>query len=60
MNKVEKNQASETSWDHFIRDKLEIKSPKWHQNILAKRKIQIDEGTAQFRPIAELRPRQPK
>jgi hypothetical protein len=48
----------EAIWDSLIHDNSDIESPEWHQDTLAARKREIDEGTAEFRPIAELRSRQ--
>jgi putative addiction module component (TIGR02574 family) len=55
MSKVERLQTMEAIWDSLINDNSGIESPEWHQDILATRKKKIDEGAAEFRPIAELR-----
>jgi len=57
MSKVERLQTMEAIWDSLIHDNSGIESPEWHQDILAARKKKIEEGTAQFRSIAELRSR---
>ena len=55
MSKVERLQTMEAIWDSLIHEDSEIESPEWHQNILAARKLKIEEGKAEFRSIKELR-----
>jgi hypothetical protein len=45
----------EAIWDSLIHEDSELESPEWHQNILAARKLKIEEGKAEFRSIEELR-----
>ena len=58
MSKVERLQTMEAIWDSLIHENSEIESPEWHQDILAIRKKNIEEGKAEFRSIEELRSRQ--
>jgi putative addiction module component (TIGR02574 family) len=58
MSKVERLQAMQALWDSLIHENSEIESPEWHQDILAARKKNIEEGKAEFRSIEELRSRE--
>ena len=58
MSKVERLQTMEALWDSLIHENSEIESPEWHQDVLAARKKNIEEGKAEFRSIEELRSRQ--
>ncbi len=55
MSRAEKLQAMEVLWDSLIHDDSEIESPAWHENILAARKLKIEEGKAEYLSIEELR-----
>ena len=45
----------EAIWDSLIHENSEIDTPEWHQDILADRKLNIEEGNAEFISIAALR-----
>ena len=45
----------EAIWDSLIHENSEIDSPEWHRDILATRKLNIEEGKAEFISIAALR-----
>ena len=55
MNKVEKLQTMEAIWDSLIHEESMIESPEWHRDILASRKMKIEEGKAEFRSVEQLR-----
>ena len=55
MNKVEKLKAMEAIWDSLIHEESRIESPEWHRDILACRKMKIEEGKAEFRSVEQLR-----
>jgi hypothetical protein len=47
----------EAIWDSLLYDDAEMPSPEWHRNVLAERKRTIDEGTAKFLSIEEVKER---
>ena len=55
MSTIERLQTMEAIWDSLIHENSEIKSPDWHRDILAGRKLNIEEGKAEFISIEELR-----
>ncbi len=55
MSKIERLQTMETIWDSLIHETPEIESPEWHRDILAHRKRKIEEGTAEFVSVEELK-----
>jgi hypothetical protein len=55
MSKTEKLQTMEAIWDSLVHEDPEIESPEWHQSILTARKQKIQEGTAEYLSIEELR-----
>ena len=55
MSKIERLQTMEAIWDSLIHENSEIESPEWHRDILAARKLNIEEGKAEFISIEELR-----
>jgi hypothetical protein len=55
MTQAEKLQTMEALWDSLIHETPEIQSPEWHQDILAVRKKSIEEDTAEFISIEELK-----
>ena len=55
MSTIEKLQTMEAIWDSLIHENSEIESPEWHQDILATRKLTIEEGKAEFISIEALR-----
>jgi putative addiction module component (TIGR02574 family) len=55
MSTIERLQTMEAIWDSLIHENSEIESPDWHRDILAARKLNIEEGKAEFISIEELR-----
>ena len=45
----------EALWDSLTHEHVEIKSPKWHEEILIERKEKIKNGKASFISLDELR-----
>lgn len=58
MSAEERLQTMEALWDVMLQDETEIESPDWHEEILSERKRKIENGTAKFIPIKELKNRQ--
>ena len=54
MTVAEKLQAIEVLWDNLHRNPKDVPSP-WHQEVLADRQREIDEGRAKFIPLDEFR-----
>ena len=55
MNTIERLQTMEAIWDSLIHENSDIESPEWHQDILAARKLNIEEGKAEFISLEALR-----
>lgn len=55
MNIHEKLQAMENLWNSLIADESEIESPEWHKEILEQRLNKIENGTAKFISLSELK-----
>ena len=55
MSTIERLQTMEAIWDSLIHENSEIDTPEWHRDILATRKLNIEEGKAEFISIAALR-----
>lgn len=55
MSKAERLQAMEALWDSFLYDDGEIDTPKWHKEIIDERNKKIENGSAEFIPIAKLK-----
>jgi len=55
MTVAEKLQAIEVLWDDLSRNPEDIPSPPWHEEVLADRRRQIEEGKARFLPLDEFR-----
>ena len=55
MSTIERLQTMEAIWDSLIHENSEIDTPEWHQDILAARKLNIEQGNAEFISIAALR-----
>ena len=55
MSTIERLQTMEAIWDSLIHENSEIDSPEWHRDILAARKLNIEQGKAEFISIAALR-----
>jgi len=57
MSKIQRLQTMEAIWDSLIHEATDIEPPEWHQEVLAARKVKIEEGHAEFISIDELRSR---
>ena len=55
MSVAQRLQAMESLWDSFLYEGIEVDSPQWHGEVLAKRKAKIDNGQARFLSIEQLR-----
>jgi hypothetical protein len=55
MDKVQRLRLMEEIWDSLLYDEADIESPQWHKDILAARKKKIEQGTAEFVSVKELR-----
>jgi putative addiction module component (TIGR02574 family) len=55
MTVAEKLQLMEVLWDDLSRNPENVPSPAWHEEVLAERQRQIDEGRAKFLSLEEFR-----
>ncbi len=55
LSKAERIKAMETLWESMLYDDGEIETPDWHERILKQRKKIIENGTAQFISISDLK-----
>jgi hypothetical protein len=55
MTKKERLQAMEAVWDSFLHENEELETPKWHEEILLRRRKSISNGEARFVSLAELK-----
>ena len=55
MSTIERLQTMEFIWDSLIYDGSKIDSPDWHKTILTERKKKIENGTAEFISIKDLK-----
>ena len=55
MSMIERLQAMEALWDSLLDEESEIESPEWHQDILEERNKKIENGTAEFISLEELK-----
>jgi len=53
MSVQERLQIMEALWDSLTHESTEIKSPKWHEEILLERKEKIKNGTEKFISLDE-------
>jgi len=60
MSRAERIQAMETIWDSLLHENGEIETPEWHEKVLEKRKKLIENGTASFVSLSELKARRDK
>ncbi|WP_408034080.1 addiction module protein [Thiorhodovibrio winogradskyi] len=58
MSVSERIRTMEAIWDSLLYDVAEMPSPEWHRNILEERKRKMDEGSARFLSIQEVKERQ--
>ena len=57
MSTTERLQAMEALWDSLTQSPSELESPDWHKSILAERRQKIEDGTAEFISLDELKSR---
>jgi len=55
MSVLERLQTMEALWDSLSHEPSEMKSPKWHEDILSDRKEKIANGNANFISLEELK-----
>ncbi len=55
MTTSEKLQTMEFLWDSLVESKTTIESPQWHQTIISDRQKKIENGTASFISLSELK-----
>ena len=60
MSVLERLQAMEALWDSLTREPTDVKSPKWHEDILSDRKEKIESGKANFISLEELKSKHEK
>ncbi len=57
MTIPERLRTMEAIWDSLLYEGADVSSPEWHRSILAERRRKIDEGTASFLSIDEVKQR---
>ncbi|MCC5841923.1 MAG: addiction module protein [Opitutales bacterium] len=57
MTREEKIAAMEALWADLSRTPELVESPHWHEEALAQAEASLKEGTAQFRPLSEVKKR---
>jgi hypothetical protein len=55
VSTLERIQTMELLWDSLILNENEIKSPAWHEQILKKRKHQLESGETRAIPLSRLK-----
>lgn len=55
MSTIERLKTMEAIWDSLLYDESNIESPEWHENVLAQRKLKIENGEAKFISIEKLK-----
>ena len=55
MSIAERIQAMEILWDSFLYEDVAITSPAWHQDVLVERQRKINDHTAKFLTLEELK-----
>jgi len=55
MSILERLKFMELIWTSLLNEDAEVQVPDWHDNILSKRKKQINSGEAKFISIDDLR-----
>ncbi len=55
MSTIERLRAMEGIWDALLHDEIELQSPEWHQEVLAERKRELEQGGAEFVSIADVK-----
>ncbi len=57
MDSAEKLKAMEMLWVSISSKPEQVKSPRWHRDIIAERLAQIERGEAKFSTIEEVKKR---
>ena len=57
MSISERLRTMEAIWDSLLYEEAEMPSPEWHGNVLTERKERMDEGSATFLSIEEVKKR---
>ena len=57
MSRPEKVRLMEEIWQDLSADEQEVESPSWHCEIIAERIAKVEEGTATFLSLEELKAR---
>ena len=57
MSISERLRTMEAIWDSLLYDDAHMPSPEWHENILAERMKKIDDGSAAFLSIEQVKER---
>jgi hypothetical protein len=57
MTQQERLQTMEALWDAITHDQSEPPSPSWHEAILAARRAKMEEGSAEYVGLDELKSR---
>jgi len=55
MSKAERLQAMETLWDSLLYENGEIETPEWHEKVLTERKKRIENGSAEFISLSDIK-----
>ncbi len=55
MTQIERLQAMEELWDSLCHDEPLPEPPSWHEQILSRRRKQIESGEAEFITLEELK-----
>jgi len=55
MSKAERLQAMERLWDSLLYENGEIETPEWHAKVLTERKKRIENGSAEFISLSDLK-----
>lgn len=57
MSISERLRTMEAIWDSLLYEEAKLPSPEWHGNVLTERKKKMDEGSATFLTIDEVKRR---
>ena len=55
MTTIERIQVMELLWNALCHDEEEIESPAWHEEILKKRRNNIESGKTKFSSLSEIK-----
>jgi hypothetical protein len=55
MSVTERIEVMEAIWASLLKSDSDMESPDWHQDVLAERRRQIDDASAEFVSLAELK-----